>query len=523
MSRLTDPSISSGNARGDEPWKALAVALSLANLCFLHIWASCLPTALGTDIFFVRALPSPAYYVALAANVVGAALLLWGLRMASHRLESRVVRLVTMAVYGIAIVVLLNGIRYRAPELFLGNLVQVTGLPVLLALLLVVGSALAILAWKRWSLLVRVGHQILLVLVPFVGVTFWHAAWAGWGPIRQTLESVRPVETSEDLGSPSGSPVLLLIFDELDYGVTFANRPTDLHLPNLDRLVDRSVSVEGVVPPGLFTHISIPSLLLGRDAIDVFPAGPTDGIALLAHGGGELSWTDPTNLFERARSDGIRTAVVGWHLPYCRAFGASLETCTWEQHLRDLDGLGFWEALRDQWRDLLFTVPLTYRAAGGDARLRRSRVEQQTRLLKAGLEAVSNPTTGFDFLHFPIPHPPCIYDRRTSRLRTDGACDYLDNMVLMDQALGEIQARMETAGTWDSTAVILTSDHPWRRAPHEDPRVPLIVRLPGQKEPHPIQTSLSTTAVHDLVLALLDGRAATVDDVVARLGRGDRP
>ena len=74
--------------------------------------------------------------------------------------------------------------------------------------------------------------------------------------------------------------------------------------------------------------------------------------------------------------------------------------------------------------------------------------------------------------------------------------NYLDNILLADQAMGEIRRAMEQAGLWDETVVVVTSDHRWRSEiwrfsplwteeearladDSRDERVPFLVKMPG--------------------------------------------
>jgi len=111
----------------------------------------------------------------------------------------------------------------------------------------------------------------------------------------------------------------------------------------------------------------------------------------------------------------------------------------------------------------------------------------------------TNSHFGLILLHWPIPHPPGIYDRSEKDFAWKGGRSYLDNLELVDLSLGDLRRMMETAGHWDTTAVLITSDHSYRiRTPVTerqtasdketavdgtiDRRVPFMLKLPGQKK-----------------------------------------
>jgi hypothetical protein len=88
-----------------------------------------------------------------------------------------------------------------------------------------------------------------------------------------------------------------------------------------------------------------------------------------------------------------------------------------------------------------------------------------------------------------------------------GRRDHLD--VSLHVARDEAAAR-EGANEWDSTAVLLLSDHRMRYRPAylnepADPRVPFILKLPGQTAGVAYDRPFSAMVTHDLVLALLRG------------------
>lgn len=76
--------------------------------------------------------------------------------------------------------------------------------------------------------------------------------------------------------------------------------------------------------------------------------------------------------------------------------------------------------------------------------------------------------------HIPLPHYPFVWDvdglqpdlahRPIHAVMTDPN-GYTANLRYMDTVLGLLVARLKDAGLWDSTLLIVTSDHAWRRDP----------------------------------------------------------
>ena len=92
------------------------------------------------------------------------------------------------------------------------------------------------------------------------------------------------------------------------------------------------------------------------------------------------------------------------------------------------------------------------------------------------------------YVHLQVPHTPFIYDARRRRMTSFNfsITGYIDNLALVDNFLGEIRRTMEDTGLWEGTAVLLTSDHPWREANQydgkTDSRIPVLLKMPGQKD-----------------------------------------
>ena len=126
--------------------------------------------------------------------------------------------------------------------------------------------------------------------------------------------------------------------------------------------------------------------------------------------------------------------------------------------------------------------------------------------------AAADPSLDFVLIHLDVPHDPAIYDRHSGRIdltlhRRDW---YLDNLALADRALGELRRSMEAAGTWDSTVLLVSSDHHWRAAAEfgvrPDPRVPFVLRFPGEPGGLSYQGPVQTVVSGALLLEVLRGR-----------------
>ena len=92
-----------------------------------------------------------------------------------------------------------------------------------------------------------------------------------------------------------------------------------------------------------------------------------------------------------------------------------------------------------------------------------------------------------------------------------------------DRTIGEIRRGMENAGTWDSTTVLFTSDHPYRESMQldgkSDPRIPYILKLASQQEGVEYAAQFNTVLTADLLIAVLRGEIADAAAAVQWLDR----
>jgi hypothetical protein len=181
-------------------------------------------------------------------------------------------------------------------------------------------------------------------------------------------------------------------------------------------------------------------------------------------------------------------------------------------------------------------------------RWREELIETNREIREASLEAVSRSEIGLLLLHFPVPHPPAIFNRLSNEFDASGDKSYLDGLKLVDNTIGELRRTMENSGLWEDAVVVVSSDHWWRgdlwrymresrarswNAEDEsafsgiDERVPFMVKLPRQQSSIDYTHEFNTVVTHDLFLALLSGslsdRGGVVNWLDAHPSSGTRP
>ena len=382
----------------------------------------------------------------------------------------------------------------------LGEWIDAVGRPGLLTFVLLVLAASV--AWPRPSL--RVMRRFLLIVSPLAVLTLLHITWMFLeitaGPAWRDL-SGEPLKQ----GAPSLRRVVWLVFDELDQRIAFEKRPSDLELPELDRLKRESLYADAARPPAGSTELSMPALITGRPVVAVAPGSPND-LDLTFADGKPASWSSFPNVFSRARALGYDTAVIGWQLPYPRVLGDALGAAAFRPSVvyEQARGASFTEAIWNQWDGL---VPPMH--------VRRLLAQRVAELRDLAIRTASDGRFGLVLLHLPIPRTPGIYERATGRLTTRNfaAADqaYLDNLALADRVIGDLRRRLDRTRLDDRTWIVVSSV---RGTP-----VPFLVRPPeGGRTVH-VDAPFNTLATHDLVLGILRGSINDASEAANWLAR----
>ncbi|MCM3902255.1 MAG: sulfatase-like hydrolase/transferase [Pyrinomonadaceae bacterium] len=517
------------------------LAFSLSNLCFFNAWREVLSPQGLSYLYYWKQYPG---YVALAALVINVLLLalifLTGFYLLRRLGGSNWVKF-GQALFLLVFLRALNNIQAQFDSLSTSHLRLLLGRAGYIVAVFLVLSLIAF-AIKRYGLdrVARAAAMIVLILSPFGVLGLTQASWLAVKYGR----SVSRERTATTAFNPSTSPrprVLWLVFDEMDEHLAFSGRPAGLSLPEFDRVRAEALVATNAFPPAGHTSQSIPALLTGQLISAVKPIDPGELLVTIAARNETVNWSTEPDTFSDARAAGLNTALVGWYNPYCRVIGDHLTSCRWEAATQRIDPtkLSLKKNLIRQNSDLLRLLPFT-------ARIRARLLPAETRdyrsefladyltLMRQAEDAVANQEFGLLFIHLPVPHPPYIYDRAKGDLTVTQEGSYLDSLALADRALGDLRQKMEQAGTWDSTSVVISSDHWWRsdywrkhffwtasdqmvQGERVEHRVPFMIKLAGQKTTLPYNPPFNTVLTRSLIREVLNGNISEPGQVAAWL------
>jgi hypothetical protein len=329
-----------------------------------------------------------------------------------------------------------------------------------------------------------------------------------------------------------------MIFDELDNRLLFEKRPAKIEIREFDRLRTESLYGPHVRTPANDTLESLPSMLLGKTVLST--RLDTETLFVRHPGSKWVNFASEANVFRRAREQGFNTALAGWNHPYCRLIGNDLSSCGWAEGGwtdillgRHLERLPFWRQAR-----FLFAWQAGVLPSADPPQLlslcRENNLATFRTVWDEARPMLQNSKLNLTFLHFPVPHPPGIWDARRHKLMTSGeksAASYIDNLELADVLLGRVRRELEKSGDWDRSTIIVSGDHSFR-APmwlsyrgfrnaeeaaltgeKQYPYVPFLLKLPGQQQSVSYDREFNNVVTANLVLQILNGQITTPEQV----------
>jgi sulfatase-like protein len=504
--------------------KDAAAALSLANLCYIAVWSRVIARSLSPRAQWARYNFND--YPAVLINVIALALIFWIAITLARRSKSGWAIEFARAVFLFALIVVINGlVQTQFPALAASGPQVLLGSNAMLAATAVVGGMALILLIRFRQVIVRSAAAVVLVMFPFVLITVSQAVW-----LMTKFED----KTSAPLSQASGAGnrrIVWLVFDEADQRLAFAERPATLKLPEFDRLRSESLFATNAYPPANQTLLSMPALINGRLVSEAYPVNPSELMIRYGESQQEVRWSEEPNVFSLAQEAGYNTALIGWYHPYCRVIGKHLTRC----FCRNVNAEPLSRNLMKQVRTLIHTVPylsgVTVLPENEVGRVKRF-LDFYGTMLEDVKQAASDPSLGLVLAHWCLPHPPVIYNRHTGEFKWDNTSNYLDNLALADRAFGEVRRAMESAGVWDTTTVLVTSDHSLRRKnwsdsaanwtpedaaalmARQDDRIPFVLKLAGEKEARTYNPQFNTVLSSELFMALLAGKLSSSQSVV---------
>jgi hypothetical protein len=510
------------------PWIDTLACLSLGNLSFLQVWNGLLFYN-REQSFFLHRLPFVTQYLAASLGVILLGAVFFALLKCARWIRRRWGSLFVTPLLFLMILLPANVARNVISDNYADLRVRLIAALGLKGIIFIFAIGLFGFVY----LLAHIGGRaarIALVILAQLSILFPLEI----GESIRRLKNARPADYADGplaAMQPVASPrprVVWIIFDELDYRLLFPDRPSSVLMPEFDKLREQSLNATDAMSPARDTSVSVPSLLTGRQFVATKGYGPATLYARQS-APSEMQPIDlNSTIFSDVRQRGGNVAVVGWYLPYCRMFSASLSACSWYDNgnVLNITGDGVDQNLLYQTRGLFETS--LFSPFGQTLTLKHAiRMVQNFR--RDALLVAANPAFDLVFLHYPVPHAPHPYDRFNGTFsRTNAGFEgYSDSLALTDILLGELRAEMTRAHLWDDATILATSDHPYRESTHfdgkADPRVPFLLKFPNQNNSVAYDRPLHTIATRDLLNSIFRSEVSSPEAAIEWFSCGAAP
>jgi hypothetical protein len=485
------------------------VSLSLANLGLLFVWRELL-YANVKDRYWIVDLGVNSYLAAFI-NLFCLTAIIWLGSLMYRRSEKRLIRFFLAISFFISCLLSVNyfrvsvGVNEWAVHYLRDNKLVM----VLLVLSLITVFIFIIF---KISYLFKTLYFLFLILSPFAIINIAQTSWALAMEILdrevQVLDKTEFVKTVNS--SKRTYRTIFLIFDELDQVLTYLDRPDSIDLPAFDKLKNQSVfAVNGKESSGA-TIKAIPSILSGHILHDVKILNGSNILIQKEKRGNFEKLSDAETIFSEAYREGYTLGIAGFYHPYCRIFLKFFNKCKalGMNTVQVASEQNLYETIVDQ----LFSVLPIYNRRNGNKAL--------DLLSSEILRLVADKELDLVYGHLSVPHGPNIFDRKTNKITyfNINPKGYFGNLILADRLLGNIRKKMEQIGIWDSSTIVVTSDHGWRHIKlinrKRDYRVPFLVKLPGQKRTVTYEPEFSNVISKDLILRLLGKKMTSPKSVI---------
>lgn len=353
-------------------------------------------------------------------------------------------------------------------------------------------------------------RQVCLVLSPGAVIliaqlfrpTYYHARIDPL-PATPAEVSVMPVN---DAVSPTPPSTYFFVFDMWSHQRTFKDGHVRADLPNLAALAEQATVFSEARSQAGATAISLPCLLHQTHAQPNYHGGQ---VGFESPGSSELT-LPPGGLFPFFKEHGYHTFLVGFSLPYAQWVPDGVDayrSYSWIPHGEGMGGtlfehiFGLMQKTTDPFTGPYYTRHQCVR--------REQFVHDLHQHMKHDVETIlrNGPAPTFMFVHYPLPHDPFIYDA-AGRLREPNDYNalhlpdnYETNLYQLDRHVGDFLAILRDTGRFDNSLIVMTADHTWWWDPNRKvngklnwpmQHVPLIIKLPGQREAVSIETEFNT-------------------------------
>jgi hypothetical protein len=381
-----------------------------------------------------------------------------------------------------------------------------------MAALVVLGMSFAHPKWR----LDRLGATACLLASPGALLVFLNLFFLASSP--PSLDAYFP----RDAAVPSEArrtPVFFFVFDEWSFLRSTNNGEFLPKLKNMRDLASQSVCFTDAVSPAASTFYSLPRYIFQTD--DLYK---DNGANVGFERGGKFTPSTQTpSLLSLAREHGYKTYLTGFYHAYHTMMGNGVDYLRVHQQNRPPRRSfadTFWWRIERNGRFLNDPLSVALDLDNGIIGCHQWHEMNET-FRHETLDFLSrSPPNTCAFFHTPWTHYPytanpdgTFFGYSKELWNAANTAGYQRHLEYADSLMGEIIAELRSTGKYDDALLIFTSDHGWRTDPDQafnrlplfNRRIPLLIKLPGQKAGHVITTAFCPNHLSPLLDAVFAG------------------
>lgn len=279
--------------------------------------------------------------------------------------------------------------------------------------------------------------------------------------------------------------LIVILFDELSYEYLYKDGLINPQYVNFQRLSSISDNYHKAISPGNQTLTAIPGMLMGRRYDNLIMKYDAVYKITKEHEE-EFLKTETDNLFAIAKAKGYKTYAFGSYLPYCEMFDQSLDECQSFSVYNYANVETQFSLLNPVITTFILwprQKPQGYIKNMAASQLQRKQTEQVFTLT---LKSLDEKARIFMFAHINLPHLPFVFSRNgyyeNKEPYLQNKENYQKQLEYVDHLLGVLLNKMEENGTFESSEIIVLSDHNYRiMFPGRENHIPLLIKKPYQK------------------------------------------
>lgn len=481
--------------------KDLFVAISFANILFYNFWSIVVYFNPGNSFYYKNS-PTAKTFLAFIICELIVGLVIWlGIKLIRY-LNNSLISKSSMFIFCCVVLNFFYDLIWNTAQKIKVEDGFIHRIPTNIYIIFVI----YLIVRKRTFKTVK---KAVLLLTPFVLMIFGQAIMMMGKDFQNDVnyQYVNPAATQkppffqQDKSSPR---ILWLLFDEMDQRLTFDQRPKYVKLPEFDRFKEQAFYAVNVKQAGKNTGRAVPSLFTGKLVKKTGKNGPSEFLITYEGESKPVKMSQEPDIFTEVKELGFNTALSGNGHPYSRVMGHKIDFCEWYDD----------DMILSPDASLLENISNQLRYLSPFDRGQRGRM-LHSKLFKDAQKLAVDPDYQLIFIHFAIPHAPRI--NKKWGLVNITQWGYFGNLELADQTFGILRKSMEEQGFWDNTVILVTSDHQWRKSNRidgkKDPRVPFILKLPGEKDGVVYKPSFNAVLTKEILIGILKKDIRTYNDL----------